>query len=67
VTLHVSSDRGKSFLPAHFPYQLSERSYRVVDSKEVVLTHTQRARAHTHTHTHTKTSMDHATPCMSKL
>jgi hypothetical protein len=34
VTLHVSSDRGKTFLPAHFPYQLSERSYRVVDSKE---------------------------------
>ena len=34
VTLHVSSDKGKSFLPAHFPYQLSERSYRVVDSKE---------------------------------
>ena len=34
VTLHVSSDRGLTFLPAHFPYQLSERSYRVVDSKE---------------------------------
>ena len=34
VTLHVISDRGLTFLPAHFPYQLSERSYRVVDSKE---------------------------------
>jgi len=22
VTLHVSNDRGKTFLPAHFPYQV---------------------------------------------
>jgi hypothetical protein len=34
VKMWVSADRGLSFKPAHFPYQLSERSYRVVDSKE---------------------------------
>eukprot|EP00960_Hanusia_phi_P077226 768667-Hanusia_phi.AAC.8 len=34
VKLHVSADGGKTFKTAQFPYQLSERSYRVVDSKE---------------------------------
>ena len=34
MILHVSPDKGKSFERAHYPYQLSERSYRVVDSKE---------------------------------
>jgi hypothetical protein len=34
VKMWVSADRGQSFKSAHFPYQLSERSYRVVDSKE---------------------------------
>jgi len=34
VKLHVSADQGRVFQRALFPYQLSERSYRVVDSKE---------------------------------
>mmetsp|Transcript_40785 Transcript_40785/g.96132 ORF Transcript_40785/g.96132 Transcript_40785/m.96132 type:complete len:871 (-) Transcript_40785:64-2676(-) len=34
VILHVSPDKGATFQRAQFPYQLSERSYRVVDSKE---------------------------------
>ena len=34
VILHVSADKGKTFQRAQFPYQLSERSYRVIDAKE---------------------------------
>jgi hypothetical protein len=34
VRMAVSSDRGATFSTSHFPYKLSEKSYRVVDSKE---------------------------------
>ena len=34
VKLWVSADGAASFKVSSFPYQLSERSYRVVDSKE---------------------------------
>lgn len=44
----VSADSGSEWRLAHFPYQLSERSYRVVDWKEssvfVQVTHSERDR-----------------------